>query len=299
MKYLKLFENYISDFPDVFGSSLIRGVKIDKEEYIDDPKSRKISTGNSNDEDYVAFLENYKNLGLQDPTKSIHFYLKPTDKSIDMMSYYGNEYRILPRKDAKFSFNKELIGGGLGSTWWFMDRTSEELLNKKLKDIIPGYTFDHDDYDDWDDDWNKVYPQYNDNNDLVLNCYEDPKLFHEVSSKYQQALIDGGVVGNLTYDELLDLAKENQQTLQIWTETPVLHKKYYPEKVEKYKNRKLLDNEDFKKIGVDSLEIGNFYKSEYARKIKRLQDNLLVKPHLFDDLKKMALKYVEEWISEK
>jgi hypothetical protein len=166
MKYLKLFENYISDFPDIFGNSLIRGVQVNKEEYIDDPKSRKVSTGNSNDEHYVAFLENYKNLGLQDPTKSIHFYLKPTDKSIDMMSYYGNQYRVLPRKDAKFSFNKELRGGGLGSTWWFMDRTSEELLNNKLKDIIPGYTFDHDDYD-----WDKEYPQYNKNGDLILNFY--------------------------------------------------------------------------------------------------------------------------------
>ena len=40
MKYLKLFEEFTDKFPDVFNNSLLRGVNIDKDEYIDDPKSR-------------------------------------------------------------------------------------------------------------------------------------------------------------------------------------------------------------------------------------------------------------------
>ena len=41
MKHIRLFEKFYEDeFPDIFGNSLLRGVKVDKEEYIDDPKLR-------------------------------------------------------------------------------------------------------------------------------------------------------------------------------------------------------------------------------------------------------------------
>ena len=33
MKYLKLFEEFTDSFPDVFNKSLVRGVKVDKDEY--------------------------------------------------------------------------------------------------------------------------------------------------------------------------------------------------------------------------------------------------------------------------
>jgi hypothetical protein len=36
MNYLKLFE-YFNQFPDLFGDKLMRGVKVDMTEYIDDP----------------------------------------------------------------------------------------------------------------------------------------------------------------------------------------------------------------------------------------------------------------------
>jgi hypothetical protein len=135
MKYLKLFEffNY-DEYPDVFGDSLLRGVRIDKDEYIDDPKLRNVSTGQSKDEEYVSFLKNYKNIGLQDPTKSVHFYLNPTNDQIKS-DWYGNRYKPIPSKDAKFSFNKELRNGGLGSTWWFIERTLSDFLDMSREDI--------------------------------------------------------------------------------------------------------------------------------------------------------------------
>ncbi len=72
MKYLKIFEDFNNDFPDVFNGTLVRGVKIDKDEYIDDPKLRKVSSGNSVDEDYIEFINNYANLGIPHPLKSVH-----------------------------------------------------------------------------------------------------------------------------------------------------------------------------------------------------------------------------------
>ena len=39
MKYLKIFEEFNNEFPDVFNGTLIRGVKVDKDEYIDDTQT--------------------------------------------------------------------------------------------------------------------------------------------------------------------------------------------------------------------------------------------------------------------
>jgi hypothetical protein len=65
---------------------LRRGVKIDKDEYIDNPKSHKISNGNSDEEHYVEFLKNYSKLGIPDPTKSIHMYFR----LISSNDWHGN-----------------------------------------------------------------------------------------------------------------------------------------------------------------------------------------------------------------
>ena len=196
MKWIKLFENFEDNFPDVFGDSLLRGVKIDKQEYVDDPKTRKISTGSSSEENYVNFLKNYKSLGLQDPTNSIHFYLNPTKKQIDDLYYYGFPIKVIPEKNAKFSFNLSLRNGGLGSTYFFPVGILREFTNINDKDFNP----------DWE---------------LGFNTYFD----YDVVSDYQRFLIKNGVVGNLTYDELLDLSKNGSRPMQIWTESRLLHKK--------------------------------------------------------------------------
>ena len=113
MNYLKLFENF-NRFPDVFGDKLQRGVKVNMSEYIDDPQKRKVYIGQDKP-DYRLFLENYKKVGLQDPTCSVHFLLWPR---ISWMNIYGEAYRAIPRDDSKFSFNRQTIAGGLGSTWF-------------------------------------------------------------------------------------------------------------------------------------------------------------------------------------
>lgn len=197
MKYLKIFENFDINFPDVFKNSLIRGVKIDKDEYIDDPKSRRVSTGVSTDEEYINFLKNYKNVGLQNPTQSVHLYLNPTKNQINNLGWYGNSYRVIPEKGANFSFNIELRNGGLGSTYFFIDRTLEDFTDLNDKDF--------------NSDWMEIY----DGSELNIDQLND----------YQNFLIKNGVVGNLTYDELLELSKNSSLPMQIWTENKVLHKR--------------------------------------------------------------------------
>jgi hypothetical protein len=272
MKYLKLFESFKYDeYPDVFGDSLLRGVKIDKEEYIDDPKLRNVSIGASMDEDYVSFLKNYKNIGLQDSTKSIHFYLNPTNDQIQYIGWYGNKYKPIPSKDAKFSFNKEMRNGGLGSTWWFMERTLKDLLHMSDEDISKFFS--------------GQYP-----NDLMYELYtKDKSEFIKKCSEYQKLLIEGGVIGNLTWDDLLDLAKEGTENLQIWTESPVLHKKIEtePKEPRPHKNVPLLTTSDFE----DSNDIPDFYKSDFGKKLKRLQNS----SSSFDMKREEALRLLKSW----
>lgn len=275
MRYLRLFENYSSlEYPDVFGDSLLRGVKIEKDEYIDDPKLRKVSIGSSDNEDYVYFLNNYKNLGLQDPTKSVHFYLNPTQEQKSMIGYYGKSFKPIPEKNAKFSFNKELRNGGLGSTWWFPERVLGDFTNLS-KDLIKKYSnsFGH----------SELY-------------YENIDEFNRLMNEYQQILIDNGVVGNLTYDELLGLTGKSEP-MQIWTESSVLHKAYPPKPDKQptpYKNKPILTKQDFIDLDIDLELIGDFYK-EYSDIFKRFQNVLDSNPDRYSLIRQEALDMVKKW----
>ena len=204
MKYLKIFEDFNNEYPDVFNGNLIRGVKIDKEEFIDDPKLRKVSSGACDDEDYVSFINNYEKLGLPHPLKSVHMFFRPKrDVSVD---YYGKTFDIIPQKGAIFGFNRALGGGGLGSTWFSAQRIAENFLGIDLKEYFD--TKGNKDY------WEPPFTDY----------YEDKDKFYEEITKYQKMLIDAGVIGTITYEELVKMSKEEGETLQLWTESPCLHK---------------------------------------------------------------------------
>ena len=244
MKYLKLFEEFSNNFPDVFNNSLLRGVNIDKEEYIDDPKSRNVRIGSSDDEDYREFLFNYSRLGIPDPTKSVHMYFNPSGLTLNQLDNFGKSYNIIPQEGSTFGFNKELRNGGLGSTWWFVRDIVRDFLGKDSQE----YRF----------------PSY----------YENKDLFIKAITKYQKDLIDGGVVGKLTYDELLKMSKEEGKPLQVWTESPCLHKRVQKEVKDPkpYKNEPVLTKSDFENLGISPEQIPQFYESDFGRKIKRFKE---------------------------
>jgi hypothetical protein len=272
MKYLKLFEQFTEEdtdkFPDVFNNSLLRGVNIDKDEYIDDPKPRKVSIGPSDDRDYIEFLINYSKLGIPDPTKSVHMYFKPGSKEKEMFSHYGKAYQVIPEEGAIFGFNKELRNGGLGSTWWFVERTAKRFLGEYVaSQYSNGYKF----------------PDY----------YENKDLFIEEITKYQKDLIDAKVVGKLTYDELKEMSQNyDGETLHVWTESPCLHRRVEKVKQEPktYKNEDLLTSSDFEEIGVTSEQIPQFYQSDFGKKIGRFKETAS-----YDLRREEALKLLRSW----
>jgi len=263
MKYLKLFEEFTDRFPDVFNKSLIRGVKgMDKDEYIDDPKSRNVRIGSSDDEDYREFLFNYSRLGIPDPTKSVHMYFNPSGFSLNQLDNFGKSYNIIPQDGATFGFNKELRNGGLGSTWWFVRDMVRDFLGKDSQE----YRF----------------PSY----------YENKDLFIKAITKYQKDLIGAGVVGKLTYDELLKMSKEESKPLQVWTESPCLHKRVQKELKDPkpYKNEPVLSKSDFENLGIRPEQIPEFYESDFGRKVKRFRE---AAP--YELRREEALKLLNSW----
>ena len=72
---------------------------------------------------------------------------------------------------------------------------------------------------------------------------------------YDGELLDGlkHGYGKLTYDELLKMSKEEGKPLQVWTESPCLHKRVQKEVKDPkpYKNDPVLTKSDFEEDDYD------------------------------------------------
>jgi len=224
MKYLKLFESFQSNFPDVFNKTLVRGSRVDKDEFIDNPSQRKVHLGDmSYDENYRKFMTNWSTeFGIPDPTKSVHMFFRPTDNNYDR---FGTAFEIIPQEGARFGFTKQIDSGGLGQLFF------------KNWDYLP----------------------------IV---------------EYQQQLIDSGMVGSFTYEELIQMSKEGGDTLHVWTESPCLHKKIKKEPTG-HKSEPILKDLDFADRKMDNQMRAKFYKS-HGKEVRDLP-------------REESLKILDEW----
>ena len=199
------------------------------------------------------------NYVIPDPTKSVHMYFRP-ELSNDR---YGNQYDIIPKKDAVFGFCKHLKygNGTLGNTYFGVNRITKEYFNEDI-DIFDDYFTDY---------------------------YEDESKYLEEVTEYQKKIIDIGLVGVLTYDELIKMSKEEGETLQVWTESPCLHKKILkPLKEPKpYKSEPVLTDDDFKELGIDNNGRSEFYR-QYGKEINN--SNMAVGRR-----RKIALDLLKKW----
>lgn len=196
---IKLFEAFAEEeqFPDNFNNKLKRNTNFYSEKYIDDPSKRKVKPGNYDADDYIVFGKNFVNVGVQDPTKSVHMFLTYRTDSL----YDGScKYYVIPEKDAKFSFTKVTFYGGLGTTYFHPEEVYDRILGKNYTGIK----------------W------YKDKGKKLFRT--DKNKYIEEVNKYQQELFDLGVIGNLTYDELVDLCHQDPGPhWQVWTESRCLH----------------------------------------------------------------------------
>jgi len=86
------------------------------------------------------------------------------------------------------------------------------------------------------------------------------------------------------------MSKEEGETLQVWTESPCLHKKILkPLKEPKpYKSEPVLTDDDFKELGIDNNGRSEFYR-QYGKEINN--SNMAVGRR-----RKIALDLLKKWI---
>jgi hypothetical protein len=144
MKYLKLFENFIDEnstekyYPNVFNNQLVRGLKIDENDFIDDPSKRVVHLGDAHyDEGYREYMSNWAKFGIPDPTKSVHMFFR-TKK--DDATRFGKIYNIKPRIGSMFGYTKQITNGGLGHLYWIRPNNIDldEYQTSLIKDGTVG-----------------------------------------------------------------------------------------------------------------------------------------------------------------
>jgi hypothetical protein len=276
MIYLRLFEDFNQHilYPDVFNRKRVRGVRLDVDEYIDDPINRVVSIGDatrSGRPDYYAYLNNLEKLGIPNPTKSIHMYFRPnSDKIFDR---YGRRYDVFPKKidqdgnPTKFGFCKKV----LGDTYFF---PSENLIHIKNTPK------------DWLEKKDLVFfsKNYNQDGEYILD-----KKFIEEITEYQKILIENGMIGVMTYNELVELSSKDGEPIQIWTNSPCYHKAIAKEsrKPKEYKNEPLINKNDLIENGINPKDIAAFFKDN-SKNIRDIQNT----DYDFDTKRKMALDLI-------
>jgi hypothetical protein len=87
------------------------------------------------------------------------------------------------------------------------------------------------------------------------------------------------------------MSKEEGETLQVWTESPCLHKKIIdakePKEPKPYKSEPVLTDDDFKELGIDNKGRSEFYK-QYGNEINN--SNMVVGRR-----RRVALDILKKW----
>ena len=118
---IQRFNNFDSEYPDIFGDNLIRRMDISVSEHIDDPSKRNIRLGLGgmypNNTHYKGMIEyltiGLVNLGIPNPLKSVHMCNK---YGYHTGSRFGNfPYKVIPKVGSNFGFSEEI---GISDQYW-------------------------------------------------------------------------------------------------------------------------------------------------------------------------------------
>jgi len=141
------------------------------------------------------------------------------------------------------------------------------------------------------------YP-YDDTNDFddspIMRKSFDLEKMAEYLQEYK--IIGTGKIEDLKRNELF-----GKYPVFVWTNDDVIIKRYVqparePREARPYKNKPLLTEEDFTKIGVSPEKIKDFYSSDSGRSLKRLQMRSNENPQKFNEFREEALRLLNVWI---
>ena len=235
MKYLRLFESFFSD--SIFYRFSHVDILNGKNELIYEPKERMmIGAKDIND----SLIE----VGFPNKEKCIHFMdslaFDPSYKGL----YGKNIYQIEISEDSKLGWSFIVPIND-----WFYKGFS--FTNNVLK--------------------NKIAITQN----LLNSGYKDMNYYNGDLDDMRDILIDYGFIGTGKLNDLKMSSFFGNHPVYIWTNesvriTPYIKK---PKKPKSYKNKPLLTKSDFIDLDIPLNQIGNFYSSQYGKKIKRFQDS--------------------------
>jgi len=260
MKYLKLFEKFIEE--PLFYRFNKFDLLGDKDEIQFSPKERSMFGPEIVNQVLV-------NRGFPDKHRCVHF----MDSLAFAPSYrglYGNfiyEIKIDDESQLGWSFLIPV------NDWFYRGHPFyQERNNPVIQDLLKsGYS--------------NLYFPFDEENEI------------EIIEKMADYLVEYEVIGTGTIEDLKKSKLFGKQKVFVWTNDDVIVKKWHkpPKPPTPYKNRPLLNKEDFESLQIDSSEIGKFYQSDFGRNIKRLQDRIIENPSKFELFREEALNQLKKW----
>jgi hypothetical protein len=250
MKYLKLFESFF--YEPIFYRFSHVDILNGKDELIYQPKQRRMIGPKDTNDSLIK-------LGFPDKRKCIHFMdsvaFDPSYKGL----YGKNIYQIEVSEDSKLGWSfiipiNDWFYKGYPFTHNVLKNTiTQNLLNSEYKDM----SYDNGDLDDMRD-----------------------------------ILIDYGFIGTGTLNDLKMSSFFGKQPAFIWTNDSVKITPYIEKtrNSKSYKNEPLLTKNDFIDLDIPLEQIGNFYSSDWGKKIKRFQDSAP-----FELKRQEALNLLKNW----
>ena len=261
MRYLKLFEKFIEE-PKFYRFNHF-DLLGDKQEMQLTPKLRKMIGPENVNETLVK-------RGFPDKQKCVHF-MDSLAFSPDYKGLYGDfiyEIQIDDESKLGWSFFFPVNDWFYKGNPFYHERNNtaiQDLLNSEYANLVYPYDDEHGDLD-----------------------------------KMAEYCLEYEVIGTGTIEDLKKSKFFGKQKLFVWTNDDVIVKKWQePSKQSKepkpYKNRPLLNKEDFEVLGISSEKIGQFYSSEIGKKIKRLQDKVIENPSKYEMFREEALRLLKVW----
>ena len=286
MKYLKTYKLFEALVEDV---TFIRMSHVDmldgKEEGWYSPSNRRMIGPDS-------FNDCLVKAGFPDKQKCVHF-MSESSYDPGYAGLYGkNLFQVIIDDQSKLGwcfvtpinnwfYKGHHILNALGK-----NELVDEIMKSPFADINtnPDMYYDNDEDDDDDDD------EYD---DTVVDDSEFQQRLDE-ALKY---MLDFGVIGTGTIEDLKKSPHYGKYNLYAWTTDKVYIKKYNGKTKEKeveskpYKNQPLLTPEDFS----SKEEMANFYKTNGST-LKRLKDIMDIKKLDHNEVRQEALKLLDKWI---
>ena len=261
MRYIKLFEKFVNDVKFYrFNHNDLLGEESEKELT---PSMRSMIGSDEFNEALVI-------VGFPDKKKCVHF-LDSVAFDPSFKSLYGqNIYNIEIDNQSKigWSFYTPI------NEWYYLPRWKFKTIDHDIEDISLSTPID-------------------------LN-YNDPETTKETiinqSVERIKKVIEYNFIGFGTIEDLKKSSLFGKVPLFAWTEDKILVKKYLKEEKPRgeYKSQSILTPGDFPSKEL----MANFYKSDWGRKIKRLQNNFNDKKTNYDLFREEAIKILNDWLSQ-